>query len=153
MRILLRGLYTDRGHSRSDTSDDRIHTRLSATHIRIRGIIRKAGTVSDITSTKDGVEVLEGEDIVDLFLTETLSELGDAGTNKDGLAARITLLADVADVVHRRPSVADCRLDLGDVLVNHVDPSRAARSGHERKSTLLLLLEVLHTFIELSSLS
>jgi len=48
--------------------------------------------------------------------------------------------------------VTDGRLDLGNVLVNHVDPSRAARSGHERKSTSLLLLEHLHTLIKLSSL-
>jgi len=152
-RILLRVLYTDGGDSGSDTSDDWVHTRLSATHIRILLVIRKVGTEGDITSTEDGVEVLEGDDIVDLFLAETLSKLGDARTNKDGLAARITLLADVADVVHGRTSVADGGLDLGDVLVNHVDPSRAARSGHEVKSALLLLFVVLHALIELSSLS
>jgi len=153
MRILLRVLYTDRGHSGSNTSDDRIHTRFSAADIRILLIIRKVGTESDITSTKDGIEVLEGDDIVDLLLAKTFSELGNARTNKDGLAARITLLADVADVVHGRTSVADGGLDLGDVLVNHVDPSRAARSGHEVKSALLLLFVVLHALIELSSLS
>lgn len=153
MRILLRSLYTDRGDSGSNTSNDRIHTRFSATDIRISGIIRKVRTEGNILGTKDGVEVLEGDDIVNLFLAETLSELGDARTNKDSLAARITLLADVADVVHGRAGVADGRLDLGDVLVDHVDPSRAARSGHERKSALLLLLVVLHTLVKLSSLS
>jgi len=152
MRILLGVLYTDRSHGRSDTSDDRIHTRLGATHIRISGVIREARTVGDITRAEDGVEVLESEDIVDLLLAKTLGELGDARTDKDSLAARITLLADVADVVHRRASVADGRLDLGDVLVNHVDPSRAAGGSHERQSTSLLLLESLHTLIELSSL-
>jgi len=153
MRILLGVLYTDRSHGRSDTSDDRIHTRLGATHIRISGVIREARTVGDITRAEDGVEVLESEDIVDLLLAKTLGELGDARTDKDSLAARITLLADVADVVHRRASVADGRLDLGDVLVNHVDPSRAAGGGHEGKSALLLLLEVLHTLVEFSGLS
>jgi len=153
MRILLRVLYTNGSNSRSHTSDDRIHTRFSATHIRINRIIREIGLEGDITRAEDGVEVLEGKNVVDLFLTKTLSKLGNARTNKDGLAARITLLADLTDVVHRRSSVADGRLDLGDVLVNHVDPSRAARSGHERKSSSFLLLVHFHTFIEFSSLS
>jgi len=153
MRILLGSLYTDRGDSRGHTSDDWVHTRLRATHIRISRVIGQVGLEGDIARAKDGIEVLEGKDIIDLLLTKTLSKLGDARTNKDSLAARITLLADVADVVHGRSSVADSRLDFGDVLVNHVDPSRAARSGHERKSTLLLLLKVLHALIKLSSLS
>jgi len=152
VRELLRALYADGGDSRSDTSDDGIHTRLSAADIRIRGIIRKVGTEGGVTSTEDGVEVLEGKDVVDLLLAKTLSELGDARTNEDGLAARITLLADLTDVVHGRAGVADGRLDLGDVLVDHVDPSRAAGGGHEGESTLLLLLEVLHALIKLSSL-
>jgi len=153
VRILGRSLYTDGSHSGSHTSDNGVHTRLSATHIRITGIIGKVGLEGHIASTEDGVKILERENVVDLLLTKTLSELGDAGTDEDSLAARVALLADVADVVHGRASVADSRLDLGDVLVNHVDPSRAARSGHEGKSTRLLLFVVLHTLIELSSLS
>jgi len=126
MRILLRVLYTDRGHSGSDTSDDRIHTRFSATNIRILLIIREVGTEGDITSTEDCIKILEGDDVIDLLLAKTFSKLGNARTDKDSLAARITLLADLTDVVHGRASAADCRLDLGDVLVDHVDPSRAA---------------------------
>jgi len=152
VRILLGILYTDGGDSRGDTSDDGVHTRLRATHIRISGVIGKVGTEGDVTSTEDGVEVLEGEDVVDLLLAETLGELGDARADKDGLAARVALLADLADVVHGRAGVADGRLDLGDVLVDHVDPSRAARGGHEGESALLLLLEVLHALVELGSL-
>ena len=40
MRILFRSLNTDRSNSRSDTSDDRIHTRFSTANIRIRSIFK-----------------------------------------------------------------------------------------------------------------
>jgi len=69
MRILLRSLYTDRSHSGGHTSNDRIHTRLSATNIRIIDIIRKVGLEGYITRAKDGVKVLESKNIVDLLLT------------------------------------------------------------------------------------
>jgi len=153
MRILLGVLHANRSDSSSHTSDDRIHTRFSATDIRVSSIIRHVGSDGHITRAKDSIEILEGEDVIDLLLAEALSHLGNARTNEYSLTARITLLADVTDVVHGRSSVRDSRLDLGNVLVDHVDPGRAAGGGHERQSTFLLLLKVLHTLIEFSGFS